>query len=70
MEDNEVNLWAVKLATLEILVKALYVEFFRRQSDPIARANDYAELFRQRVAENPPAANRQDERLALEENLK
>ena len=69
MKDNEVNMWAIKLATLEILAKSLYVEFFRRQPDPVASANSHAELYRQRAAEKPPLSLSQHEALALEEDM-
>ena len=69
MEDDEINLWAVKLATLEMLVKVLFVDFFKRGPEPLATANDCAELIRRHFAQKPAGSQISETTLALEESL-
>ncbi len=68
-DDDEVNVWAIRLATLEFLVKLLVVDFFERGPEPAATANDCAELIRRRANKNPPGSPPDKTTLALEEDM-
>ncbi len=69
MKDDEVNVWAIRLATLESVVKMLCLDFFQRGPEPAASANDCAELIRRHFAQKLPGSQPSNTTLALEEDM-